>query len=97
MRVKGGGRGQRNALSDLPSTADVAARSPRGHAPSQVVRPGARSVFREVTLGTDSNEASAPELFSAARPEDRSGDAVKIWNHTQVAMRGKRIIGAPRG
>jgi hypothetical protein len=65
--------------------------------PSQVVRPGARSVFREVTLGTDNNEASAPELFSAARPEDRSGDAVKIWNHTQVAMRGKRIIGAPRG
>jgi hypothetical protein len=25
MRVKGGGRGKRNALSDLPSTADVAA------------------------------------------------------------------------
>jgi hypothetical protein len=29
------------------------------------------------------------------RPEDRSSDAVKIWNHIQAVMSGKRIICVP--
>jgi hypothetical protein len=40
---------------------------------------------------------SASEVSSTGRPEDRSGDAVKIWNHIQAVMRGKRIICTARG
>jgi hypothetical protein len=51
-----------------------------------------------MTFRTDNNEMSASEvsLSSTGPPADRSGDAVKIWNHIQVVMRGKRIICAPR-
>jgi hypothetical protein len=40
---------------------------------------------------------SASEVSSTGWPEDRSGDAVKIWNHIQAVMRGKKIICATRG
>jgi hypothetical protein len=45
---------------------------------------------------TGSNETPASEVSSTQRPEDGSGDAVKISNHIQVVMRGKRIICRPR-
>jgi hypothetical protein len=46
---------------------------------------------------TGSNEASAMQVSLRGRREARSGDAVKIWNHIQVVMSGRRIICAPRG
>jgi hypothetical protein len=44
-----------------------------------------------------SYEISASQFSARDRREDRRSDAVRIWNHIQVVIRGKRIIYAPRG
>jgi len=47
--------------------------------------------------GTGSHEVSALLVSSTAQYESQKGNALKIWNHIQVVMRGNRIISAPRG
>jgi hypothetical protein len=44
-----------------------------------------------------SYEMSAAQFSGRDRRKDGSSDAVRIWNHIQVVMRGKRIICVPRG
>jgi hypothetical protein len=46
-------------------------------------------------MGSSERHTSLESL--ERRREDERGDAVKIWNHIQLVMKGNRIIFVPLG